>query len=103
MIFKSSSHSKVIKKLNRRLKQFKSEETAKKLIKNASGLSKQILYILELSWFVSTDGFKIFVDPESKEIIDIIYFYTILDYKEEPLGAHDQERLRPYLEALIDV
>ena len=102
MISANYSRSQLIKSLNERLNQLESEESAKELIDNALALSKQIFYTLELSWGGPADGFKIFVDPESKEIVDVIYYYANWgSYKEEPLGVYDLEKILPYLQPLV--
>lgn len=103
MISTNYSRSKLIKSLNERLNQLETEKSAQELIDNALALSKQIVYTLELSWGGPADGFKVFVDPESKEIVDVIYYYTDWgSYKEEPLGVYDLEKILPYIQPLVN-
>ncbi|MBD3255139.1 MAG: hypothetical protein GF383_08595 [Candidatus Lokiarchaeota archaeon] len=102
MFSNNCPRSQVINNLRDRLNQFEGEETAQQLIDNALALSKQIVYTLELSWGGPADGFKIFVDPETKEIIDVIYYYTTWgQYKEEPLGVYELEKVIPHLRTLV--
>ena len=102
MVSANYSRSQLINRLNERLNEFESEDSAIELIDNALALSKQIVYTPELSWGGPADGFKIFVESESKEIVDVIYYYADWgSYKEEPRGIYDMEKILPYLEPLV--
>lgn len=61
----------------------KIEEKEEEFRNSILSIDKRIVYKISLSTGGPSDGFKITIDPETKEVIDIVYWYADWGYYEE--------------------
>jgi len=79
------------------------EGQAQEIANNALAFTKKELYTLELSWGGPADGFKIIIDPNSKDIEDVIYYYSDwFSYDECKLTLEQRDPLLKFFGYLIE-
>lgn len=79
------------------------EGQAQEVANNALAFTKKELYTLELSWGGPADGFKIIVDPKSKRIEDVIYYYSDwFSYEEYKLTLEQVGLIESFFDYLIN-
>lgn len=103
MLHKQSNRNDLIEHLKGRVAQIKDDEQAQEIANNALAFTKKEVYTLELSWGGPADGFKIIVDPKSKDIEDVIYYYSDwFSYDECKLTLEQRDPLLPFFGYLIE-
>jgi len=89
--------------LKGRIAQIADDGQAQEIANNALAFTKKELYTLELSWGGPADGFKIIVDPKSKRIEDVIYYYSDwFAYEEYKLTLEQRDPLLKFFGYLIE-